>query len=112
MPSDGSVGVTIISAGDGKRFPKRGQIVSIHYDAFILDGNQWDSTRKREKPLRFRMGQGQVIPGLDEGIEQLSLAGKARLVIPAHLAYGKRGFPGLVPPDTAVIFDVELMEIV
>ena len=109
------VEVTTLVAGDGVHFPKKGQIVAIHYDAFLAaekaEGKQWDSTHKRAKPLRFRLGQGQVIPGLDEGVGTLSLAGKARIAIPACLAYGKRGFPGLVPPDTDVIFNVELVDI-
>lgn len=111
--ADGIVNVTILRSGDGIHFPHPGQMVSIHYDAFIVNGKQWDSTHGpgREKPLRFRIGKGQVIPGLDEGIEQVSLGGKARIVIPTHLAYGKRGFPGLVPPDADVIFDVELTDV-
>eukprot|EP00964_Phaeocystis_antarctica_P006293 scaffold3425_cov65-Phaeocystis_antarctica.AAC.9 len=109
----GIVNVTILGSGDGIHFPRPGQLVSIHYDAFVVNGGQWDSTRGpgRDKPLRFRVGKGQVISGLDEGIEQLSLGGKARIVIPTHLAYGKRGFPGLVPPDADVIFDVELTDV-
>ena len=107
-----SVDVNVIVAGDGVHFPRQAQIVAIHYDAFLEDGTQWDSTHKRAKPLRFRLGMGQVIQGLDEGIQELSLREKARLTIPASAAYGKRGFPGLVPPDTGVIFDVELVEIV
>jgi FKBP-type peptidyl-prolyl cis-trans isomerase len=53
-----------------------------------------------------------VIPGLDEGIMQLSIGARARMVIPADLAYGKKGFPGLVPPNTPVEFDIELIEVV
>lgn len=111
--AEGLVNVTILRSGDGIHFPHTGQMVSVHYDAFIVNGKQWDSTRGpgRGQPLRFRLGKGQVIPGLDEGIEQVSLGGKARVVIPSHLAYGKRGFPGLVPPDTDVIFDVELTDV-
>ena len=106
------VTVTVLAAGDGAHFPKHAQIVAIHYDAYLSDGTSWDSTRKRDKPLRFRLGIGQVIPGLDEGVKQLSLKEKSRLNIPASLAYGHRGFPGLVPPDTDLVFDVELVEIV
>ena len=72
----------------------------------------WDSSRKRGRPLRFRLGAGQVIPGLDEGILQMSCGMRARITIPSELAYGERGFPGLVPPNTSVDFDVELIEIV
>ena len=93
-------------------FPRQAQIIAVHYDAFLADGTLWDSTHKRGKPLRFRLGMGQVIQGLDEGIKQMSLTEKSRVQIPARLAYGKRGFPGLVPPNTDIYFDVELVEIV
>ena len=106
------VEITVLNAGDGTHFPQQGQIVSIHYDAFLADGTTWDSTRKRSKPLRFRLGMGQVIAGLDDGVKQLSLTERSRLTIPSSQAYGKRGFPGLVPPDTDLVFDVELVEIV
>ena len=72
----------------------------------------WDSSRKRGVPLRFRLGHGQVITGLDQGIMQLSVGERVRLTIPSELAYGERGFPGLVPPDTDLEFDLELLEVV
>ena len=106
------ISVTVMAAGDGIHFPQHAQLVSIHYSAFLADGTLWDSTHKRQKPLRFRLGLGQVIQGLDDGVMQLSLSEKARFHIPAGRAYGQRGFPGLVPPDSALVFDVELTEIV
>ena len=68
--AQGLVNVTILRSGDGIHFPHPGQMVSVHYDAFIVNGKQWDSTRGpgRGQPLRFRLGKGQVIPGLDEGV--------------------------------------------
>lgn len=61
------------------------------------------------KPFRFKLGAEQVIPGLDVGVSQLSVGERAKMTIPAHLAYGERGFPGLIPPNSDLIFDIELI---
>ena len=101
-------GVTIkmIRAGDSDGYPQATQSVAVHYDAYLPDGTLWDSSRRRGRPLRFRLGVGQVIPGLDDGIMQLSLGARARMTLPPEMAYGARGFPGLVPPNTSVDFDI------
>ena len=106
------VHITLIHAGDGVHYPKQSQIVSVHYTAFLSDGTEWDSSRRRNKPLRFRMNTGQVIQGLDDAVSLMSLHERVRLSVPAKLAYGERGFPGLVPPNEPVEFDLELISIV
>ena len=107
-------GVTIkmLRAGATDTYPQSSQSVAVHYDAFLPSGKMWDSSRKRGRPLRFRLGSEQVIRGLDEVVSQLSLGMRARVTIPAELAYGERGFPGLVPPNSSIDFDIELVEIV
>jgi hypothetical protein len=102
----------MLRAGTSDGYPTQSQSVAVHYDAYLPDKSKWDSSRDRGRPLRFRVGTGMVIPGLDEGIMQLSIGARARMVIPADLAYGKKGFPGLVPPNTPVEFDIELIEVV
>ena len=102
----------MIKAGDTENYPQVSQSVAVHYDAYLPDGKMWDSSRKRGRPLRFRLGAGQVVPGLDGAVLQLSLGMRARVTIPPELAYGERGFPGLVPPNTNIDFDIELLEIV
>jgi FKBP-type peptidyl-prolyl cis-trans isomerase len=97
-----------LSAGDGFNYPTKGSTAIVHYTAFLSDGNQWDSTRER-KPFRFKIGCEQVIPGLDIGVSQLSIGERAKLTIPPSLGYGRRGFPGLVPPDSELVFDIELL---
>ena len=92
--------------------PRQSLTVAIHYDAYLPNGTMWDSSRKRGRPLRFRLGVNQVIKGLDETVMQMSMGMRARVTIPSTLAYGERGFPGLVPPNTAIDFDLELLEIV
>jgi len=109
---DPPLNIKLIHAGDGLHYPRQTQIVAVHYDAFLPNGTQWDSSRKRGKPLRFRLGIGQVIRGIDAGVQQMSLNERVRLQIPAEHAYGERGFPGRVPANTPIEFDLELVEIV
>ena len=101
----------IIQEGAGKQVAAAGQTVSVHYKGQLLDGTVFDSSYKRQKPIDFVLGQGQVIPGWDEGVSLLKIGDKARFVIPSDLAYGSRGAGGVIPPNTALIFDVELVAI-
>ena len=98
----------IIQKGDGKKAEK-GNTVSVHYKGQLSDGTVFDSSYKRNAPLDFQVGVGQVIAGWDEGICLLSVGDKARLVIPGDLAYGSAGAGGVIPPDATLVFDVELM---
>lgn len=98
----------IIQKGDGKKAEK-GNKVSVHYKGQLADGTVFDSSYKRNAPLDFQVGVGQVIPGWDEGICLLNVGDKARLVIPSHLAYGAAGAGGVIPPNATLVFDVELM---
>ena len=107
-----AVSITLIHAGDGEHYPTQSQAVAVHYTAFLPDGTEWDSSRKRNKALRFRMATGQVIQGIDDAVRQMSLHERVRLRVPPHLAYGARGFPGRVPPNTAIEYDLELIAIV
>lgn len=100
----------IIQKGEGKSAEK-GKTVSVHYKGQLADGTVFDSSYKRNKPLDFTVGVGQVIPGWDEGIGLLQVGDKARLVIPSDLGYGSRGAGGVIPPDATLVFDVELMDV-
>jgi len=100
----------IIQKGDGKK-PESGQTVSVHYKGQLADGTVFDSSYKRNQPLDFPIGRGQVISGWDEGIQLLQVGDKARLVIPSDLGYGSQGAGGVIPPDATLIFDVELMDV-
>jgi FKBP-type peptidyl-prolyl cis-trans isomerase len=103
------VNVAIFAAGDGINYPTKGNLVTVHYTGSLPDGTVFDSSRDRGKPFKFTVGADQVIPGLDLGIVQLSKHERAKMTIPAHLAYGDKGFPGLIPPKTDLIFDIELL---
>ena len=98
----------IIQKGDGKKAEK-GKGVSVHYKGQLADGTVFDSSYKRNQPLDFTVGIGQVIAGWDEGICLLQVGDKARLVIPSDLGYGSAGAGGVIPPNATLIFDVELM---
>ncbi|MEN2400940.1 peptidylprolyl isomerase [Flavobacterium sp. MC2016-06] len=100
----------MIQKGDGKR-AEAGKTVAVHYEGSLETGKVFDSSYPRKKPIEFRLGQGQVIEGWDEGIALLQVGDKARFVIPSHLAYGSAGAGGVIPPNATLIFDVELMEV-
>lgn len=100
----------ILQKGDGKKAEKGNQ-VSVHYKGQLADGTVFDSSYKRNSPLDFQVGVGQVIPGWDEGICLLNVGDKARLVIPSDLGYGLAGAGGVIPPGATLVFDVELIGI-
>jgi pentatricopeptide repeat protein len=98
----------ILKKGEGKK-PFSGDLVKVHYKGELLDGTVFDSSYKRDQPIEFKVGEGQVIPGWDEGIMLLDKGDKARFIIPSHLAYGENGAGGVIPPNATLIFEVELV---
>ncbi|MGL5111142.1 MAG: peptidylprolyl isomerase [Flavobacterium sp.] len=99
-----------IQRGSGKK-AESGKTVAVHYEGSLENGKVFDSSYPRKKPIEFRLGQGQVIEGWDEGIALLQVGDKARFVIPSDLAYGPSGAGGVIPPHATLIFDVELMDV-
>jgi len=100
----------IIKKGNGKK-AQAGNMVSVHYKGQLADGTVFDSSYRRNQPLDFQVGVGQVIPGWDEGICLLHVGDLARFVIPSDLAYGSGGAGGVIPPHATLVFDVELMAV-
>ncbi|KAG1470182.1 hypothetical protein G6F56_002831 [Rhizopus delemar] len=107
------MGVTVetISPGDGKSFPKVGDTVTIHYTGTLLNGSKFDSSVDRNQPFVCPIGVGRVIKGWDEGVPQLSVGQKANLICTPDYAYGARGFPPVIPPNSTLKFEVELLKI-
>ncbi|NDV15022.1 peptidylprolyl isomerase [Muricauda sp. TY007] len=106
--TDSGLRYKMIQKGSGAKAEK-GKTVSVHYEGALTNGQIFDSSYKRNQPIDFVLGIGQVIPGWDEGISLLQVGDKARFVIPSHLAYGSTGAGGVIPPNATLIFDVELV---
>jgi FKBP-type peptidyl-prolyl cis-trans isomerase len=99
-----------ITSGTGPT-PKRGDTVAVHYTGWLTNGTKFDSSVDRNEPFSFVLGTGQVIQGWDQGVASMRVGDKARLTIPPELAYGEKGYPGAIPPNATLIFDVELLSI-
>ena len=100
---------TLTKPGAGAQ-AKAGDTVSVHYTGLLTDGTVFDSSVDRGEPLEFPLGAGHVIKGWDEGIQKLQVGGQAVLIIPPELGYGAGGV-GPIPPNSTLIFVVELVEI-
>ena len=91
--------------------PQKGQLVTVHYTGWLTTGEKFDSSIDRKEPFQFVLGLKQVILGWDQGVATMGLGDKVRLTIPPELAYGRNGYPGVIPPDATLIFEIELLEI-
>ncbi|MEO9901616.1 FKBP-type peptidyl-prolyl cis-trans isomerase [Nisaea sp.] len=85
--------------------------VTVHYTGWLLDGTKFDSSHDRNQPLTFTLGAGRVIQGWDQGVVGMKVGGTRELLIPSKLAYGARGAGGVIPPDAALRFEVELISV-
>lgn len=99
----------IIKEGEGDLIGKEKQ-ATVNYSGFLLNGSKFDSSVERDEPFTFVVGVGQVIPGWDEGVQLMKKGGKARFIVPSNLAYGDRDL-GKIPPNSTLIFDVEVLDV-
>ncbi len=94
--------------GKGKQ-ATNGKAVEVHYTGMLLNGKKFDSSLDRGVPFEFVLGKGQVIKGWEEGIALMKVGGKMRMILPPELAYGEKGAGEIIPPNSTLIFDVELL---
>ncbi|MDC1317483.1 peptidylprolyl isomerase [Flavobacteriaceae bacterium] len=98
----------ILNKGNGDS-PTKGDKVKVHYKGMLIDETVFDSSYKRNQPIEFNVGIGQVIPGWDEGIMLLKKGEKAKFIIPSNLGYGESGAGGVIPSNATLVFEVELL---
>ena len=104
----------VVTAGNGAK-PQKADQVSVHYAGRLLTGKEFDNSRRNPqsggRPIDFQIGVGGVIPGWDEGVMLMPKGSKYTFLIPSSLAYGEQGVPGNIPPNSPLVFDVELIDI-
>jgi FKBP-type peptidyl-prolyl cis-trans isomerase len=95
--------------GTGKS-PEKGKSIKVHYTGWLTDGSKFDSSHDRDDPITIKFDSGMVIKGWDIGLASMRVGGKRRLVIPADMGYGENGMGEAIPPESSLVFDVELVE--
>lgn len=91
--------------------PRKGQIVTVHYTGWLETGEKFDSSVDRREPFQFALGMKQVIGGWDQGVATMVVGDKVKLTIPPELGYGRGGYPGVIPPNATLVFEVELLAV-
>jgi FKBP-type peptidyl-prolyl cis-trans isomerase FkpA len=108
MPA--SLQIEKLTTGTGAS-PKKGDLVTVHYTGRFTTGEKFDSSVDRNEPFQFVLGAGMVIAGWYLGVAQMKIGDKVKLTLPPELAYGRQGYPGAIPPDSTLVFEVELLGI-
>lgn len=104
------VEIKVLAKGSGEQVVID-DVVSVHYTGWLMDGKEFDSSLKREEPISFAIGAGRVIAGWEKGIMGMQVGEKRELIIPPELGYGKRGAGKVIPPNSTLRFEVELVSI-
>lgn len=99
-----------IVLGEGKAAVK-GALITTHYSGCLEDGTQFDSSYDKGRPFQCVIGSGRVIKGWDQGLIGMKVGGKRKLSVPAHLAYGERQVGPIIKPNSNLVFDIELLEV-
>ena len=88
-----------------------GKKVTVHYTGTLIDGKVFDSSETRKSPFTFTLGEDQVIPGWEKGVDGMKIGERRKLTIPASLAYGERGVGNIIPQNATLVFEVELLNV-
>ena len=110
VPAPGELEVEEVLEGEGP-VAENGKVVRVHYIGRLTDGKVFDESHTRGEPIEFPLGAGMVIQGWEQGLAGMKKGGKRRLTIPYNLAYGARGYPGVIPPYATLVVDVELVDV-
>lgn len=105
-----SLGIEDVKVGQGAEATP-GRKVTVHYTGTLMEGTKFDSSRDRDEPFAFVLGQREVIAGWDEGVKGMKVGGVRRLIVPARMAYGSQSPGPGIPPNAALKFDVELLSV-
>ena len=108
--SIGDLKKEVLTEGQGKLADKGNEVI-VHYVGIFVDGTKFDSSVDRGQPFSFILGSGKVIAGWEQGVLGMKAGEKIKLIIGPSLAYGFSGVPGVIPPDSTLVFEVELLEI-
>ena len=99
-------------AGDGKTRPRPGQVCRVHYKAFLLGSDvPFEDSRDRGRAFEFKIGAGQVCKGWEEGLRSMTVGERALLTLDPEVAYGSAGHPPIIPPNSSIVFDVQLIRV-
>jgi FKBP-type peptidyl-prolyl cis-trans isomerase len=105
---DGGLQIATITDGQGAQ-PRPGDLVTVNYSGWLLDGALFDSSLRNGQPFSFILGQGRVIRGWDQGVAEMEVGGVYRLIIPPELGYGSAGAGATIPPDSTLVFDISVI---
>jgi FKBP-type peptidyl-prolyl cis-trans isomerase len=109
VETDSGLKIEDLKCGDGDE-AEGNSVVQVHYVGMLENGTEFDSSRDGD-PVSFALGVGQLIPGFEEGIRGMKVGGLRKLTIPPELGYGEQGIPGTIPPNSTLVFEIELFEV-
>ena len=99
-----------LELGEGK-IATKGALITTHYEGYLCDGTKFDSSKDKNQPFQCVIGTGRVIKGWDQGILGMKVGGRRKLIVPAHLAYGERSMGSIIPANSDLTIEIELLEV-